>query len=514
MRIHFRCSITIISIGFLVAITMVVGVVVVTPVLGQTAHVSQSRIDTTQYPVSPSPELADSNDSNVVMNISLHPRWKFSTHEGITKFGIARGSIYFGVQGGGDSRQNHMYAVDQANGEVIWKAALRRNDTIPRRPIFYRETIYFSSWPLRAYALDADTGSERWVKVSRGSGLRKLGAVANQTVYIGTGSDHPRAHVFALDYLTGDVLWTFTARGKWASAPVVKGDTVYVGTRNGTRNGTLYAIAAGSGNLRWFFNTHDHQAQHLTVHNETVYFATQERKLKRDPNGQFEEVPPREGEVFALDTRTGQKRWSISTNSPARGLQVEYGNLYLNSIGDRTHALDATTGAKRWSFTLPDNRTRPPAVAAGGVFVGSGNTVYVLNSSTGGKQATFSRSGRIMRGPRVVGDTMYIAYRDSDRWTLYAVNASTPSETTLPAATTHATTSPTSTQTPSDVSSVTSTAERGSGTNGNAVGSPLVTPTKTGTATQTIPATGPGFGLAVSIGALVLAGGVLARRRE
>lgn len=503
-RINLLCGV------MLTMVLVAAGFGAVTPVLGEPNDLSSPHTETIRYQVGSNPGLIQTNSINARGNTDFRTRWTVSSDQFITKVGIAKETVYFGAFDADESTKSQMYAVDAASGEINWQVALRGEDDKPQRPFFYRNTIYFSAVFGPNYALNADTGAERWAKGV--PGREKMGAVTNKTVYLGSRFHHPRAQVYALDYVTNDARWTYTVRGKWASAPAVKGDTVYVGTRNGPRdgdhNGAVYALAAGTGEVRWSFNTNDFQAQHLTVDEGIVYVATKE--VIQDGEYEFHN----EGEVFALDAATGQKRWSVSTNSPASGLRVDNGSLYFNSIGDRTYAVDATTGAKRWSFALPDDRTRPPDVAAGSVYVGSGQTVYVLDATTGDKQATFARDNRLIAGPTVVQDTLYVAYGNVDTATstMYALSMSATPETT-PTPTKTPPTPPSQKTTTSTPRSQSPTAQSGSETNGNPQRSPTTTRTGTETGTATTGSTAPGFGLGVGIVALLLALEVFVRRR-
>ena len=82
-----------------------------------------------------------------------------------------------------------------------------------------------------------------------------------------------------------------------------------------------------------------------------------------------------DGNVYALDARTGGLLWSYATgygveSSPAVANGVVYvGSEYLGTGG--VYALDASTGALLWSSAITNSVESSPAVANGIVYVGS-----------------------------------------------------------------------------------------------------------------------------------------------
>jgi eukaryotic-like serine/threonine-protein kinase len=73
---------------------------------------------------------------------------------------------------------------------------------------------------------------------------------------------------------------------------------------------------------------------------------------------------------------------------------IHPGMVYIGSNDHRVYALDVRTGAKRWSITTGDMLFPPPAVANGTVFVGSyDHRMYALDAQTGTQQWSFTTRG-------------------------------------------------------------------------------------------------------------------------
>ena len=95
------------------------------------------------------------------------------------------------------------------------------------------------------------------------------------------------------------------------------------------------------------------------------------------------------GRVFAIDARTGQKRWEFDPQVPGevgrkaccdvvnRGVAVWGGKVFVGAMDGRLIALDAATGEKRWeTMTVDPGReytiTGAPRVVKGLVVIGNG----------------------------------------------------------------------------------------------------------------------------------------------
>jgi outer membrane protein assembly factor BamB len=127
-----------------------------------------------------------------------------------------------------------------------------------------------------------------------------------------------------------------------------------------------------------------------------------------------------DGNLYALDARTGAKRWSYSGDFGNCGstcwttpsAAVANGVVYVGSFDNNVYALNGSTGAKLWSYTTGNGVDSSPAVANGVVYVGSrdGN-VYALDARTGAKLWSY-QTGAGHRGSAIsysVNGRQYIA---------------------------------------------------------------------------------------------------------
>jgi outer membrane protein assembly factor BamB len=95
-------------------------------------------------------------------------------------------------------------------------------------------------------AFDAKTGEVKWKYRDRNFPYVSSAALTAERVIIG-GNDK-RLH--CIDRANGNGVWTFQARGKVESSPVVVGDAVIVGSEDGR----LYCVALADGTERWNYD--------------------------------------------------------------------------------------------------------------------------------------------------------------------------------------------------------------------------------------------------------------------
>jgi quinoprotein glucose dehydrogenase len=245
-------------------------------------------------------------------------------------------------------------------------------------PVLYNNTLYFCSGFSRAFALDAETGKERWVFDSkpriRGSSTAKCRGVAlwnDMEAEAGSARSPCQTRVFmgtldarlvAIDADTGEACEAFGERGAvdlrvglgeivdeemaMTSPPLVINDLVVQGAmvmdnqRVDSPGGVIRAWDARSGKLRWAFDPVPPGA----------------------PSPQAMGAPPQQRYHFGTPNS-----WGISSADPQRNLIfLPFGSPGLDFVGghrkrhgiDLAHyansvvALNALTGEVMWHFQV------------------------------------------------------------------------------------------------------------------------------------------------------------------
>jgi len=181
------------------------------------------------------------------------------------------------------------------------------------------------------------------------------------------------------------IKWTFATGGIIHSSAAVANGTVYFGSRDGQ----LYAVDAATGNKRWEFPTGSWVESTPAIVNGTVYFGSND------------------GAMYAVDAETGQMVWKFHTryrvvSSPA----VADGMVFFGADDYGVYALDALTGTLLWRVETVGWVMSSPAVSEGLVFVGSsGRYVYVIHAQNGQVRLRFKTISPVFSAPAVMGRT-------------------------------------------------------------------------------------------------------------
>ncbi|HWO72154.1 MAG TPA: PQQ-binding-like beta-propeller repeat protein [Dehalococcoidia bacterium] len=138
--------------------------------------------------------------------------------------------------------------------------------------------------------------------------------------------------LYALDPVSGRVLWSFQAEKGLASTPLVTGAIVLASGFGGT----LYAVDAASGALRWSFKAAHWIWGRPAIDDDTAYV------------GDFA------GNVYAIDLTSGSERWSMPLGrGPLRASPAFLrGTVVVGSDDGWLVGIDPSTRTKRWERKL------------------------------------------------------------------------------------------------------------------------------------------------------------------
>ncbi|GAA3002490.1 PQQ-binding-like beta-propeller repeat protein [Kitasatospora sp. NPDC006786] len=152
------------------------------------------------------------------------------------------------------------------NLKVKWRLPLEGDPTfagiMASNPIVVGDTVYLISLNSDVTAVDKETGKVRWKRVFNSPSVGPNGVAYARGLLFGTTF----TGVFALDPATGRTVWSreliASGEGGIDVAPQVYEDTVVVSTVPNTFGkyvpgamGTIFALDTATGNPRWSFNT-------------------------------------------------------------------------------------------------------------------------------------------------------------------------------------------------------------------------------------------------------------------
>jgi polyvinyl alcohol dehydrogenase (cytochrome) len=277
------------------------------------------------------------------------------------------------------------------------------DDVVTATPAVVGDTVYVGDWAGVVYALDRETGDERWRfqteehrNVYAGQ-IVSSPAVADvdgeRTVFIAAGKT-----LYALGATDGDERWrhelgeagNVDEPTEIESSPVVVGDTVVVGydvhNTPGYRAG-LIALDADRGDVRWDFDP-DEGAEgtgcvdvwaspSVDEARGLVFAATGNCPSSPEGWGDFSEA------MFALDLETGEPAWTYQPHEPNNDdldfagspNQFTVDGRDLLGLGNKDgtyYAVDRETGEELWRAEATEpGLERPGSNFSTGGFIGA-----------------------------------------------------------------------------------------------------------------------------------------------
>ena len=208
--------------------------------------------------------------------------------------------------------------------------------------------------------------------------------------------------------------WTFQTGGRVRSSGAIVGDIVYIGSADGN----VYALDAQTGEKRWAFRTGAEVYSSPAVANGLVF------------------VGSRDGRIYALDAETGAAKWTHQVGRPVRASGVVVDSVLYIGSGEVPHerglfeqtrpnlwALDVETGEVEWQYNCGGIWSRP-AVADGVVYIATlGANISAVSARTGEeKWSVHTQAGPFWASPVLSGRSLFIGSIDKNLKRLYVMD--------------------------------------------------------------------------------------------
>ncbi|MDY6765644.1 MAG: PQQ-binding-like beta-propeller repeat protein, partial [Halobacteria archaeon] len=357
-----------------------------------------------------SPEMRGPTDS-------VQVKWSYETDSRLEASpAVSDDYVYF------IDKQGVVYSLDKSNGEKVWDFStgaregglewspmgasptlvddtlyIAFGDLAPSSPDAGREAL-LNGTDLYLYALDAETGKEKW-KYRVPSVPNSTPKVVGGTVYFTTEN----GVVHAVDATEGEKTWEFSTGAGIRSTPAVGDCSVFIG---GGENKELYSIDAGDGSLKWEFKTDGELTASPAYRDGTVYFGS---------NGR--------GTLYAVDSSNGKEKWSKSLrgsvvrSSPA----VTENQVFIGDFSRGVYAFRRDDGKQLWRAPTRGYVWSSPAVTRDAVYCADlENMVFGLDRETGDELWSYETGDNVRSSPAVSNGVVYVAGTDGK---LYAFSA-------------------------------------------------------------------------------------------
>ena len=171
-----------------------------------------------------------------------------------------------------------------------------------------------------------------------------------------------------------DVVWESEIGSGLEASPVVASGVVYAGTTNGL----VFALDARTGEKRWHFETENAVVAAPAVAGDTLYVAS------------------KDAHVYAIDREDGTERWASDTGSGIYAPPlVTNDRVVVTSRSGAVRAIHTETGNEMWTVeTTPGIRVPVTQYGRRRLLVGDDNGVVHVLSKEGSEQASVDLSGR------------------------------------------------------------------------------------------------------------------------
>lgn len=123
----------------------------------------------------------------------------------------------------------HVYGIEWKSGQIAWEF----HDTEREFPIMSSVAVadgavYFGGRDKRIRALDAETGKQRWVFVTKGR-IDSSPVVVGRRLFVGSTD----GILYALETKSGKVVWSFDSGAPFSASPAVADGALVIGNEDG-----------------------------------------------------------------------------------------------------------------------------------------------------------------------------------------------------------------------------------------------------------------------------------------
>ena len=322
---------------------------------------------------------------------------------------ISSGVLYVG------SGDGNLYAIDAESGRERWRLAT--GGAVNSSPAVADGIVCFTSKDRSVYGVEASTGRVMW-QFTCGPDLpyrngfdyyTSSPTVDNGIVYVGGGD----GNLYALDLHTGSKRWGQLLGARVRCSPAVAGTRVIAGTMDGH----LYALDITHGTRLWQFAT---TGASLDIRD----FGYDRSAIVSSPsiaNGVVT-FGCRDGFVYAVGLADGSLRWTFNHSiSWAISTPGRVGDTVFTGTSDGRfyQALSADSGREIWRYSTRGGVWSSPAITGNALCFGDlSGLLYGLDTRTGKELWKFQTGAAVYTSPAV---SRSVVYCGSDDGYLYAL---------------------------------------------------------------------------------------------
>jgi eukaryotic-like serine/threonine-protein kinase len=284
-----------------------------------------------------------------------------------------------------------------ANLKQMW--SLNANEIIESSAAIADATVYVgtgsNSNAGELIAADLWSGKLKWKYKTKEAVGDSSPAIANGLVFVGDleGTFH------AVNAANGQGLWTYKTGGEIKCSPVIVGDRVLIGSYDGS----LYCFEARTGKTIWAFKTENYVHGTPCIIDGIAYFGGCDEI--------FHGIRISDGKEVTRLPGIGNTGASVTILNTPAGLQAFFGN-FANEV----LSINLKTRRRVWRYLHPQRQFpfySSTAVIDGKVILGGRDkVVHCLNAANGKELWSFRTNARVESSPAVAGSRVYIGSND------------------------------------------------------------------------------------------------------
>ncbi|TAA72880.1 hypothetical protein D2909_04355 [Planococcus salinarum] len=321
---------------------------------------------------------------------------------------VGFGNRYFQAGGTRGTGKSGLVSLDPESGEILW--TFETEGEVMPTPAFFDNTVYITTGDRHLYAIDPDTGDEKW-KLEIGHTVSMSSPnIKDGILYVGAGS--PRPYTFsAVDLAERELVWQTELENVTAGlddVPPAIHDNLVITT----------ALVES-----------DEKTSVREIYNRSGVMTTYKHSFQLIIGDLINEPAEvlQNHFIYAMDRDTGEVVWEeklgmgLMVPNNKSGAPIVYdGKIFVGSpITKSFYAHDAETGEKLW--THESNVNKAPPVADGGIvyFTDAKGFVYAFNADNGELVGKKHLGGTLApSGPVIMNDHLIVGGQDSNVYVL------------------------------------------------------------------------------------------------
>ena len=289
--------------------------------------------------------------------------------------------------------------------KLRWSQRLKNAGPIPGGATIDGSSVYVADRNGNLYALDLANGRPRWIYTNP-DGFESKPLVWENLVIIGdTGAVDTGATVHAVAADSGNPIWTYHMWAGTHCTVGVSGQTALLGDDEGD----IYALDARTGDKLWM-------GQALDRINSAPAIGPGDTPLAYFAGCDFF--------IRALDVRDGQQRFAVNVEAVCPGSPVLAGERLIVGTGrGRVLCLDNADGRQLWEYNGVGKENMvysSPAIADGLVVVGGARDgeVRCLELANGHEKWAFATRDDVDSSPAIDSGHVYVGSKDRNFYVL------------------------------------------------------------------------------------------------